>query len=130
MYSIQKTDQATSNMYIKVVADLLMQLTINLKQMATVRIALNTKCVKKWFEMFKNNFIDVHGVPWLFWYYIIDWNFPYMHALFEVYNGVTLIQYLNAIFEDRFSEIKANAKSYILSCVSHFVHTICRNCKK
>lgn len=63
MYSTQKTDQATSNMYIKVVADLIMQLTINLKQMATVRIALNTKCVKKWLEMFKNHFVDVHGVP-------------------------------------------------------------------
>lgn len=72
--------------------------------------------------------LEANNVDWAFKFVIIDWSKPYMHALCEILNKMSFNRYLNTLYNG--SRINSKTATYILSCVSRFVHMICRNCEK
>lgn len=52
-----------------------------------------------------------------------------MHAICQVFNELELAEYLDLMFKGKFDTIKAKSKGKLLSCVSHFIASICRNVK-
>lgn len=74
------------------------------------------------------NILRALKIQWCFKYFVVDWCKPYFHALSEVFNQMSFIDYLNTLYEGK--TLQSKTKSYILSCVSHFTHMVSRNCQK
>lgn len=72
--------------------------------------------------------LESKNVKWPFKFIVIDWSKVYMHSLSETMNKVPFVTYLNLIYSKE--KIPSRTPTFILSCVSHFVHTISRNCKR